>query len=355
MGGSIVEYDGFLTSGAATLTPALRYDTPNLSLGGQGSWTVFESGNQIFQATAAASWLAPSSQRRWRAELSGAAGAFQYAEAPVSGHLLGRGRLHYFAERTGGWIGATTGASFNGFAEVPLELAIGGWTVRDRFAVVGTLTGTWLGTDSHLDIAAAAKWTHQRLELEARAGARPWKTRPADGDTDTDTSGLWGEVSALVPLAARISLALSGGSYPSDPVRRLLGARYATAGLRLALFGTDRTPALTIAGPTIAAVQDYLNAGSSPGARLEIASAGPLHAIRIHAAGAASVELMGDFTDWQTVSLTQVGSGIWEIKLPLDPGVHRLNVRIDGGEWLVPAGARPEAGEFGAAGVVVVR
>jgi hypothetical protein len=40
----------------------------------------------------------------------------------------------------------------------------------------------------------------------------------------------------------------------------------------------------------------------------------------------------------------------------LAPGVHRLNVRLDGGEWVVPAGARPEPGEFGGAvGVIVLR
>jgi hypothetical protein len=350
MGGSIIEYDGFLTSGAATLTPALRFDTPNLSLGGQGSWTVFESGNQIFQATAAASWLAPA-RERWRVELSGAAGASRYADQVGSGHVLGRGRLHFFDDRNGGWFSATTGASIYGLAEVPLELAIGAWSARDRFAVVGTLTGTWLGTDRHLDIAGAAKWTDDRLEFEGRAGARTW----TKGIDDTQ-SGLWCEVSALIPLAARVSLALSGGRYPSDPVRRVLGARYATAGLRLALSGTDRSPALTIAGSTIAAVQNHMNAGSTPGARLEIAPIGTVHSVRIHAAGATSVDVMGDFTDWKTLPLIQVANGIWEVQLQLDPGVHRLNVRIDGGEWLVPAGARPEPGEFGdVVGVVVIR
>jgi hypothetical protein len=65
---------------------------------------------------------------------------------------------------------------------------------------------------------------------------------------------------------------------------------------------------------------------------------------------------MGDFTDWEPVSLAPVGKGVWEVRLPVAPGVHRVNVRIDGGAWLVPAGTRLERTEFGSAvGIVVVR
>ena len=71
--------------------------------------------------------------------------------------------------------------------------------------------------------------------------------------------------------------------------------------------------------------------------------------------GAASVEIMGDFTDWQTVQLTRTGDTTWEIQLPLTRGVHRVNIRVDGGRWLVPAGTRLEQTEFGdAVGVVVI-
>jgi hypothetical protein len=352
MGGSIVEYDGFLTSTAATLSPALTFDARSLSLGAQAGWTLFESGNHVLQATAAAAWLTPP-RERWGIELSGAAGAFQYDGEPGSGHALARARFHFFADRNGGWVSATSGASFDGSVETPVELAIGAWSIRERFAMVGSVTRTFLGSAHHLDIAGAAKWTGARLELEARLGARPWVN--SAGGVGEALAGVWGDVSLLVPLGTRISLALSGGTYPSDPVRRVLGARYITAGLRLALFETNRSPPLTIPAALVAAVRDHARAGSTPGARLEIAQTAQLHALRVHVAGATSVELMADFTDWRMLTLTQHGDGSWEIQLPIEPGVHRLNIRIDGGEWLVPAGARPEQGEFGVVGVVVVR
>ncbi|MGH7552910.1 MAG: glycogen-binding domain-containing protein, partial [Longimicrobiales bacterium] len=242
----------------------------------------------------------------------------------------------------------------DGSSETPVELSAGAWSVRERFATVATLTATWIGGDRHLDVLGAARWTGRRVELEARAGARPWTT--SDGDVGEAVAGLFGEVSALVSLGSRVALALSGGSYPADPVRRVLAATYVTAGLRLALFGPNELPSPAIAGATIAALREDEPSGSKGAARLEIALSGQPRTFRLHIAGAAAVELMGDFTDWQTVALARVDTEIWEIKLPVSPGVHRLNVRIDGGPWLVPVGARSESGEFGdAVGVVVVR
>ena len=88
---------------------------------------------------------------------------------------------------------------------------------------------------------------------------------------------------------------------------------------------------------------------------MEIALSGYRGALRVHVRGVQSVELMGDFTDWQSVALTRIGADIWEIRLTVAPGVHRLNIRIDGGPWLVPQGTRLEETEFGGAvGIVVI-
>jgi hypothetical protein len=353
MVGSLIEYDGFLRSGAAALSAAVKHDTPRLSLGGQGSWTIFESGNPIIQATAAAAWLSQP-RERWGLELGGSAGAFQYADEPASGHLLGRARVHYFANRSGGWVAATTGASFDSWAEAPLELGIGGWTVHGPFAFTAAVTRTWLAGERYTDFAGAAKWLRGAVEVEMRAGARP--TVVSDAENSEATTGVWADISALVPLAPSIALTLSGGSYASDPVRRVLGASYVTAGLRLALSRSERTPVLTIPPAMIAAVRDHSRKASTLAARLEITARGDLHSIRVHIPEATSVDLMADFTDWQPLALKRVGKEIWELQVALTPGVHRLNVRVNGGEWLVPNGARPEEGEFGGSvGVIVVR
>jgi hypothetical protein len=352
VGGSIVEYDGFLTSAAATLTPALHFESANFSLGGQGSWTVFESGNQIFQATTAAGWLT-GSHERWRVELGAAGGASKYADESPSGHALARTRLHFFGERLGGWLGASAGASFDSTTVTPLELSVGAWTIQKGITLVAAVSTTWLGDDRHLDITGAARFTGKRAELEARMGARPWVQ--SGGDVGEALTGVWGEVSALIPLTAQISFALSGGGYPSDPARRVLGANYLTAGFRVALLGGQ--PAQLLVMPATIAARTAGDTGDAAHTRLEIARAeGTRYTLRLHVTGASSVDLMADFTDWQPVSLASVSDSIWEIRHELEPGVYRLNIRVDGGQWLVPNGARPEQDEFGGVvGVVVIR
>src|SRR5262249_42271797 len=51
---------------------------------------------------------------------------------------------------------------------------------------------------------------------------------------------------------------------------------------------------------------------------------------------ATRVEIMGDFTDWTPVRLE--GSGdVWRVEREVTPGLHRIAIRIDGGEWISPA------------------
>jgi 1,4-alpha-glucan branching enzyme len=72
-----------------------------------------------------------------------------------------------------------------------------------------------------------------------------------------------------------------------------------------------------------------------------------LQTIRIRSRGAETVELMGDFTDWAPVKLDTDGSGWWSVTLPVTPGLHEMNMRIDGGRWVVPAGMARKSDEFG--------
>ncbi len=349
VGASLIGFDGFLSSGAAVFAPSLQFDTPRLSLAGQGSWTVFESGNNVWQANATAGWLT-GSRGWWRLELSGSAGASKYATEPGSGHLLAGARVHVFSSQAGGWVGLAAGQSFGRSAlGFPIELTMAGWHVRHRLTLVGTATATGFGGVRYLDLVGTMRWASPGVEFEGRLGARPW-VRFAGGTGEVNTGG-YGEVTALVPLSQRLAVSLGGGSHLSDPVRRVLGARYVSAGIRLKTFGP---PARVVRAPGLTAIMRWLGATDNGAGRLEIGPSGPVRAVRVHAAGAARVELMGDFTDWAIVALTQVGPGVWEVHLPITPGIYRVNVRFDGGSWTVPAGTRIERTEFGSVGVVVV-
>ncbi len=56
----------------------------------------------------------------------------------------------------------------------------------------------------------------------------------------------------------------------------------------------------------------------------------------VEAPGARSVQLAGDFSDWQPgVSLSDPdGDGVWSGRVPLEPGVHEYMFVIDGSEWM---------------------
>lgn len=344
LGASLVEYDGFLASGAVVFAPALRFDSPRLSLAGQGSWTVFESGHGLLQGTASAVWLT-GSRGSWRLELSGSAGASEYAAERVAGHLLGGARLHVFAtsSSTGGWIGVNAGKSFGGPTGVPVEVAVAGWSVRNRLALVGSVTTTWQGRFRHLDLTGAVRWTGGSLELDARAGVRSSSGGLAEG---------YGEITALVPLGRWLALSLGGGKFPSDPVRQILGAAYLNAGFRLRAFGR---PVSSVPVHTTGVLRGRIVPTEERGPPLEILGSAERRTLRVRAPNATSVELMGDLTDWALVGLVQVAPGVWEIELAVPAGVHRVNIRLSGGPWSAPGGTRLERTEFGGSvGIIVV-
>ena len=349
IGASLVEFDGFLSSGAVVFAPSLQFDTPRLSLLGHGGWTRFESGSGVLQADLTAGWLVGSA-RWWRLELSGSAGASRYAAEPGSGHLLAGARIHAFRSQAGGWIGVATGQSFGGTAlGIPVEFAAAGWHVRQRWTLLGTATATRFSGDRYLDVAGTARWAGPGVELEARLGARPIAQSAAAGAV-VGTGG-YGQVSAVVPVTQGLAVSIGVGNQLSDPVRRVLGARYLNAGIRIRAFGPGDKHASFEKSRAIMRRLVSLDGGA---ATLEVRASAGLHTVRVRAAGVASVDLMGDFTDWAIVSLTEVTPGVFEVRLPLSPGLYRLNVRLGGGSWIVPGGTRVERTEFGSVGVVVV-
>jgi hypothetical protein len=76
--------------------------------------------------------------------------------------------------------------------------------------------------------------------------------------------------------------------------------------------------------------------------------------LAVRAPGARLVEVSGDFTDWEPLRLDHVGGDRWQAVVALVPGVHQVNLRVDGGAWLPPPGAPTTADGFGGrVGVVV--
>jgi hypothetical protein len=55
------------------------------------------------------------------------------------------------------------------------------------------------------------------------------------------------------------------------------------------------------------------------------------------------------------MKLTNAGDGTWTVTVPVKPGQYQMNLRTDGGRWIVPAGLLPMVDEFGGAvGLLIV-
>ena len=69
--------------------------------------------------------------------------------------------------------------------------------------------------------------------------------------------------------------------------------------------------------------------------------------LRVNAPRAQLVEVTGDFTNWEPVPMLPTSGGWWAVTLPITPGKYQMNLRLDGGKWLVPPGLLSMADEFG--------
>ncbi|OYV71649.1 MAG: hypothetical protein B7Z72_06465 [Gemmatimonadetes bacterium 21-71-4] len=170
------------------------------------------------------------------------------------------------------------------------------------------------------DVQGSVHWEKAFLELSAQTGYRF-----GNASDVTPDSRRWASASALIWFASGAALVVGGGRQPSNPARGLPARNYANLGVMFAAWPS----------PTAGAVP--IEARASAIGKFDIAGAGAsLERLQVHIPGVQSVEVMGDFTDWQPVELVQRGRDLWEALLPIGPGVHQLNVRVDGGKWLPP-------------------
>ncbi len=345
-GASYVEYDGFLPSASFSLTPALRLARGRFAFVARGTWLRFESGNNSFQGLLAGSLLLPASAGIV-ADLGTEIGGSRYEAYAQFSHLLGRARLQFAGAGDGsGWVAATVGTAASDSGRQSVQgLAAGFRLARRDLTLALTGSGTFTQDNSYADFETMIRHTGlSGFEAEAVVSARA-------GDPAND-AGPYVEATVTIPLAPRVAVVLAGGRYAVDAVRGNIAGRYASAALRLtAPFRPRRTIAL--ATPPDPAAEP---AGAATPALVEMRSSrGAARTLVFRIAGASRVEVMADFTDWLPIPLQPVATDLWSITLSVTPGRHRLNLRVNGGAWGVPAGTMPVADDFqGMVGAVVV-
>ena len=345
-----VKYDGFLLSGAASVAPSVRWDHPRGRgfASARGTYLRFESGNRSVDFSMRGSWFTPLA-RRWRGELGLGVGASDYASIAHFSHGIVDARVHLMDQGRGGWLATSFGRSSFGAGPRPVAVvAIGGWLLRTDAAVFASFDRSFVGDTAYSDLRSSARLQRGTVLLEGTLGARVFSNGAG--------RGVYGEGSATVPLGRNTALIVAGGRYPTDVITGSIAGSYVSAGFRLGASGI-RKP-LPAARPRPAIPHSSSGADGSGGpllppteARLEVAPGGNVDdpvKLTLYAAGARVVEISGDFTDWKPIELQRslTNGDVWEGMFRISRGIHRINVRRDGGPWTAPAGTTRGADDF---------
>ena len=153
-------------------------------------------------------------------------------------------------------------------------------------------------------------------------------------------------------MTPRIGLVLAAGNYPVDPTQGFPGGRFASLSLRLtqqrrpSSVSIDSAPSVSL--PEVKASPAVIGFVAQHGA-------GAAVTVRVNAPGAGTVEINADFTNWAPVKLVPAGDDLWTWTLPLKRGKYQMNLRVNGGDWIVPPGLLSMIDEFGGTvGLLVV-
>jgi hypothetical protein len=154
---------------------------------------------------------------------------------------------------------------------------------------------------------------------------------------------MWATADGAVLVAQRLAIVGGIGTTPGGLASRLPAHRYASLGLRFMRAAAVSRPLPTELQP------------AAVGFEIQQVEPGQ-YRISLRVPRARVVELTGDFTSWRPVTLQRAKDDWWEITLPITPGTHHVNVRINGERWIAPPGATVVDDDFaGVVGLIVVR
>ena len=362
-GAATVTYDDFLNSSVASLTPTLRVENARALLVARSSFSRFQSGSRATQTSLSGSLVSPE-LFGVRGEVFGTGAVTRFARELAATNVYGAGRVHAASLTAGGWAGGGLGlvSQRNLLPDQVAQLDFGAWTREGPFTVTLTLQPTRVASLAYVDATAGVRWQGTRGELAVNGGNRSRAAERLPGVR------AWAEGWGTLWLGTRVALVGGAGAFPFDPIQGLPGGRYVSAAIRLA---TRRAavddPALRaelllpyeVRRLRAARAERFIVDERSDGSRV----------LRVLVPRAARVEIMGDFTDWTPVSMVRLdrrdgsvggrsadGEEVWAVELVIAPGVHRLNLRVDGGTWRPPPGLSVVRDEFGGeVGLLVVR
>ena len=189
------------------------------------------------------------------------------------------------------------------------------------------------------DLEGSIHWDLGALELTAQAGHRFGNSYDVTAD-----SRRWTSATATLWLTDRVAFVGGGGRQPALPLRGIPSRSYGMAGLEVAYWPLSKN-SVPVSLPHTALVKNFeVRAGVSG-----------MQRIVIRVGGVETVDVMGDFSDWSPLTLVRHGRDTWELSIPMSPGTHQINVRVDNGPWMAPPNLPTMHDSFGGdVGLMVV-
>lgn len=326
-----MQYADSIDASAIALTPAFWIDSRLASLSTTGTLSQFSGGSWSLQGSGDGSLFT----RRFgiaMGELQGTAGGSSRNDGSRTAQLIAIARGHISSDKRGAWIGGGLGGTWDGveWRNVKQAEAAAWARAGNATALLSVIPTSVDDSIDYFDTELSAGVNLRRVDLTFSGGIRGGSNLPTLGGTATS----WGSVSATGWIWPRIAVVASAGTYPVDLTQGFPGGRFASLSIRVGSrrFSPSSEPALDVRATKSFEVKRVNNT---------------LQTVRIRSRTATTVELMGDFTDWTPLKLDSEGSGWWSVTLPVTPGLHEMNMRIDGGQWVVPAGMARKKDEFG--------
>ena len=359
--------DGVLPASALRFAPSFQFDLPHARITARGAAFLSEQNLQIADGIVSGTFTTPTVYGV-RAEMIGNASRAVDERSLGSDQVDVQTRIHVPFRQAGGlWFGggvakpwrvavissadvldggvwgrlgdgtskfgiATLTATFTNFSFSKVA------SVRDSStalscapATVGNIAttnalddaGTACERQSRFsDMEASLRWEVGPLEMSAQSGYRL-----GDSYDVTPDSRRWSSARATIWLNERVAIIGGGGRQPALPLRGLPARSFGMAGLEIAYSPVSKS-AVPVALPHTVLVKKF---EMQPGT-------GDMRKIVIRVGGVERVDVMGDFSDWSPLTLVRRGRDLWELNVPLSPGMYHINVRVDDGPWMAPPG-----------------
>jgi hypothetical protein len=374
--------DGALPISALRLAPTVQFEFPYATLKAKGAAFLSEQQLQIADGIVSGTFTSPTVYGV-HAEMIGNASRAIDERSLSTDQVDVQTRVHLsFHERAGVWVGGGVARPWRVAVFSAADISdAGGWAkLGSPTAKFGTATFTTTFTNfaftkvasihdtvsAELSCASAASAAADRIPLfpvrneSAAGGACERQSRFGDlegsfhwevgwfeltaqmgrrfGDSYdvTADSRQWSSAMATVWLTDRIAIVGGGGRQPALPLRGLPARTFAMGGLELAYWPMSKN-SVPVSLPHSPLVKSF---EMKPGVS-------GMHKIIIHVSGVETVDVMGDFSDWSPLVVSRRGRDLWELSIPLSPGMHQINVRVDNGPWMAPPGMPTMRDNFG--------